>query len=401
MENKPIKKVIIIGGGIAGLRALYNLSEYIYRFEVTLIDKNSYTLEKPALIDVVFDNKKSDDVSFLLPPQARESNAAFIKAEVKKIEPQENYILLDSNEKVKYDYLIMAAGAEIDIDAIKGFKEFGYSICNISQAERLKERINSLNKEKIVIGSAKSNLGKNSKLNVAYEGIVAEIALNLDEYIKEKNLNCQIDIFTPNSTFLNFAGENVTSKIETLLKERGINIHYNRDIKEINKSSISFSDNSTLESNLSIVVPPYNIPPFLENLTTNSWIETDNNMAHLEYNNIFIVGDINALTVPKIGYLALHEADVATTKLIELENLENENKIRYNPDIFIILKAKNEGILIYSNSLYGGDKDIIWVSPIAKWLKIGFSREYHYTHGNLAPVKLIKEIEKVIEYLEK
>ena len=399
MSNKPIKKVIVIGGGFGGLRALYNLSEYSFRFEVTLIDKNDYTLEKPGLLDVVFDNKDSKDVTFLLPPQARVSNAGFIQAEIKRVEPKEKYVVLDDESKVKYDYLFIASGQEVDKSAIKGLDEFGYSICNLEDAKSLKERLADFKDEKIVIGSAKSNLD----LNVAYEGVVAELALNLSDYIKERELNTKIEIFTPNSDFLNFIGESSRQKIKELLKAKNIEIVYNKEVCEVSKDRVEFIDKSYLESNLSIVIPPYKLPKFIKDssLASEDKVVTNENMEHIEYDNIYVVGDVNALAKPKMGYIALHQADVATTTLIEREKLENENKVTYSPDIFTILKSKNEGVLIYSNYIFGGDKDIVWISPIAKWLKIGFSKEYHYTHGSLPPIKVIEEIEKVIEYLNK
>jgi len=48
------KKLIIMGGGFAGLRSFYHLKEYDKFFDITLIDKRAKSLEKPALPEVAF-----------------------------------------------------------------------------------------------------------------------------------------------------------------------------------------------------------------------------------------------------------------------------------------------------------------------------------------------------------
>jgi len=64
MNTKPIKKVVIIGAGFAGLRTLSALSEYGYKLEITVVDKREYSILKPDLPDVAVLEKEPDEVEF-------------------------------------------------------------------------------------------------------------------------------------------------------------------------------------------------------------------------------------------------------------------------------------------------------------------------------------------------
>lgn len=58
-----MKKIVIIGGGFAGLRILYKLNKSLHgKISIDLIDKNDYSLEKPSLPEVAFAGKEVEKV---------------------------------------------------------------------------------------------------------------------------------------------------------------------------------------------------------------------------------------------------------------------------------------------------------------------------------------------------
>ncbi len=81
MNTDKLKRVVIVGAGFAGLRALYRLSEYSYHFEIIVVDKNDYSLERPALPEVAMEDKHIDSVYIDIAPQCRKHNAAFVQGE--------------------------------------------------------------------------------------------------------------------------------------------------------------------------------------------------------------------------------------------------------------------------------------------------------------------------------
>jgi len=386
-----IKKVAIIGGGFAGLRALYNLSEYTYHFEITLIDKSEYSLEKPALFDVALDGKDKQDVNIFLPPLLREHNCAYVNEEVEIIDAKKQRVRLKNGESVYYDYLIISSGMKNSV-AIKGFSEFGYSLCSADEAKKLYNALKNFKGKNITI-----YLPKNS----VFEGIILELALRLREKLK----SADITILTQKEELFDNLGPKTKKKSKKLLKKRDIKVVEQIELVEINQESIKCKDGSELTSDITICFPSLEVAEFVKDSEIaydEVGIKTDKKMRVKECENIFAIGDINSKAQPKLGFLAIHQADVASSYLTNLEKLEDAmEEIAFNPEIFYVADIdKLEGLLLYTNTKFGGDIDKAWVSPLAKFMKMAFSKEYYFTNGKLPPQGFIKRLEKILQSID-
>jgi len=402
--SSVLKKVVIIGGGFAGLRALYRLSDYDYHFEITIIDKNSVSLEKPALPEVAFDGKDLDDVHIEIAPQARKHTSAFIQDEVEKIDPKSNEIFLKSGDKLSYDYLIIATGAIKDYDAIKGFREFGYSVCDDIEAKRLNERLKSFEGGAVVTGAAKSEFSTKVNapiLKAPCEGPIGEVMFMMDHRLRKegKREKSTINVFSPAEIFFEDVGDNAREPVGKLMQEKDIKLTTAKELVEITKDKVIFNDGTTMDCDLAIIIPPYKAPSFIAESglgDDKGWAIVDKNMKHINYDNIFAAGDISSLAQPKLGHIAINQADVAVSSIMKAENIEHD-EVKFNPEVFCIMNMGGfDAILIYSNVLYGGEYDLAWHSPIAKMMKTGFDDEYHYTHGHMPPDIAVEALESLL-----
>ncbi len=386
-----IKKVVIIGGGFGGLRALYNLSDYNYHFEITLIDKSEYSLEKPALLEVAIEGKDKQDVNIFLPPLLREHNCAYINEEVDVIDTQKQRVYLKNGESVYYDYLFIASGMQNKI-AIKGFSEFGYSLCNANEAKKLYNAIKNFKGKDITI-----YLPKNS----VFEGIVLELALALREKLK----SAAISIITQKEELFDNLGAKTKKKSLKLLKKKDIKLLEQKELLEISQEAIKCKDGTNRNSDVTICFPTLELPEFIKesHISSNKdGIITDDTMLVEGFKNIFALGDINSKSQPKLGFLAIHEADVASSYLSNIEDIEEPMKlVSFNPEILYVANINTlEGLLLYSNAKFGGNIDKAWVSPLAKFMKMAFSKEYYYTNGKLPPQNFIKRLEKILKSID-
>ena len=104
-------KIVVIGGGFAGVnfaKALTNKKE----FQITLVDKNNYNFFPPLIYQVATAFLEPSSISY---PFRKlflgKKNIDFRLGEVKKIQPQENKIIL-YNDEIEYDQLGFSSGAE-------------------------------------------------------------------------------------------------------------------------------------------------------------------------------------------------------------------------------------------------------------------------------------------------
>ncbi|WP_456391528.1 NAD(P)/FAD-dependent oxidoreductase [Nitratifractor sp.] len=405
MESK-LKKLLIIGGGFAGLRALYKLSDYDYHFEITVVDRHDYSLERPALPEVAIEGKSVEKVHIELPPVLRRHDAAWVQGEVTRIDPRERKVILDNGSELPYDYLLIAAGAVKDYDAIPGYREYGYSVCDDTEALRLHERLKSFEYGRIVTGAARSEFGTQvdaPRLNAPCEGPIGEVMFMLDHELRKKGTRNQssITVFSPSEIFFEDVGEKSREPVAQIMKERDISLYTNKVLKSIGPESVTFEDGSEFPCDLAIVIPPYAAPKFVAESglgDDKGWIPTDRSMKHLDYDEIYAVGDLNALSQPKLGHIAIHQADVAVSAILRAEGLSDEEVLPYRPEIFCIMNMGSlDATLIYSDVLYGGHHDLAWHSKLAKLMKTGFDDEYHYTHGHMPPDKVVEVVEEILQ----
>jgi NADH dehydrogenase len=99
------KKIIIVGGGFAGLNLAKNLSNNKY-FEVTVVDKNNYHFFPPLLYQVSTAFIESSNISYPFRKLFQErKNLKFYMGKLMRVTPEINTIETD-NGNLSYDHLV-------------------------------------------------------------------------------------------------------------------------------------------------------------------------------------------------------------------------------------------------------------------------------------------------------
>jgi len=406
-----MKKVVILGSGFAGLHIFYKIRHLIgKKIEVTMIDSRSHALLKPSLPEIAFEGAPLSHSLVELEQTIERYGASFVENEVEKIVPETNVVKLKDGQEIEYDYLFVTLGAVKNYDAIKGYDAYGYSVCDDVQAQKLWEKVKTFEGGSIVTGAAKSNWGSRveaPKLAAPCEGPIGEVMFMFDYYLtKERGLqrskDYKIDIFTPSEIFFEDVGEKPHEVIGQFMEEKEMTLHNNKVITEIGKDFVAFEDGSTLPCDLAIIIPPYTAPKVILDSKLGDekgFIPTDTKMRHLDYDNIFAAGDITALAQPKLGHIAIIQAGIAAASL--LNELGEEVEIPpHELEVFCIMNmGGHEATLIDSNSLYGGERDIAFYSPIAKMMKWGFDNYLYFNKGHMPPDWALKMTDKLVKLL--
>ena len=402
-------EIVILGAGFAGLRALYRLEKEGKHMQITLIDQRQRSLEKPSLPELAFTGKAVDKVLIDIEKIVSHRNIRYLNNAVEEISPGESRVLLDNGMEIPYDYLLIATGAVKDYQAIRGFSEYGYSLCDEHQAARLWKKLRSFEGGNVLIGAAESHFGtrvKAPRLKAPCEGPIGEAMFMLEYELRQRGHRDKspVRVFTPGSVFFEDVGDRVRNKVGGIMKERGIELYLNKVLREIREKEVFFADGSSLPSDLTIIIPPYKAAPiFRKNRLGDEegFIPTDESMKHLDFDNIYAIGDINALAQPKLGHIAVHQADVAVSAI--LKDWRNEGEILpFRPEIFCIMNmGGNDATLIYSDVLFGGSHDLAFRSPLAHMMKWGFDSYYFYTKGHMPPDFSVEALEGLLDLLSR
>ena len=385
------KKLVIIGWGFGGLRTFYNLA-WNKNFEITLIDKRDTSSMKPALPEVAFEGKNVEKTRFNLKSVIEGKGATFINDEVVKIDPKAQKVTT-KNTEVEYDYLVVSAGAKKDFGAIKGLEENGYSMCDDEHAPKLWEALKNFKGGKITIGSAKSSWGTRVDIPnwvAPCEGPIGEAMFMIHHYLTNKGLRdkTEINVFTPGEIFFEDIDENVRGGVAGLMKAKNINLLMEKVTTEVTDKSIKFEDGTEVESDLTIMIPVYFGQKFLMDsglADEVGLLPTDKGMRHLDYKNIFGAGDLNAITMPKLGHLAVMQADIVTAQLLN-EVGQKVEVPEYKPEIMCIMGMwANEAAIVLSDTQLWGKYDVVWYG---KWQGL-FKKQFDFyniiTKGKMPP----------------
>jgi NADH dehydrogenase len=101
---------VIVGGGFGGLWAARALRGEMVR--VTVIDRTNHHLFQPLLYQVALAGLAPSDIAIPIRwALRRDPHVNVMLAEVTAIEPDAKTVVIDGRDRIKYDYLILAAGS--------------------------------------------------------------------------------------------------------------------------------------------------------------------------------------------------------------------------------------------------------------------------------------------------
>ncbi len=137
------KRIVILGAGIAGAKALRSIHKQFHddkQTSITVVDKNNYSAFIPMIHELA---TGSVQVTHLTQPIRGLIHCClerFIQAEVKGIDLDQKIVKTSSGE-VLYDYLVIAMGSTNNYFGIPGVAEYALDLKTIKDALRLREHI--------------------------------------------------------------------------------------------------------------------------------------------------------------------------------------------------------------------------------------------------------------------
>ncbi|MBA1437659.1 MAG: FAD-dependent oxidoreductase [Epsilonproteobacteria bacterium] len=296
-----MKKVLILGGGFAGVDAATHLKKMGY--DVTLVSDRDYFYIYPTSIWIPTGEKKFEDICVPLQDLQKAHCFEVLVDSVSTIEYKKNSVTLTSGKIIDdYDYLIVAMGA--GKMQPKGV-EHTLSICGApEQSVLIKEKLDAL----IAKGSGKITFGfgGNPKDTSAVRGGPGfELLFNVHNALKKKGIrdNFELTFFAPMQQPGKRMGPQALKMMDTFFARLHINKHFGKKIKLFEQDGVVFEDDSKLESDFIMFIPAGDGHPVIKNsdLPQNEagFVKTDDFSCVLDgygnMTNVYAIGDSAAL----------------------------------------------------------------------------------------------------------
>lgn len=303
------KKIIIIGGGFAGI----NLARHLKgdAFDILLVDKNNYHQFQPLFYQVATAGLEPASISFPLRKFFHgQKNIKIRIAEVLQIDAAQNFIETTIG-KLEYDYLIIATGADTNFFGNKALEEKAIPMKSVSEAVFLRNRILQ-NFEDVLTAPEADKEGLMNVVVVGGGATGVEVSGALSDmraYALPKDYP-EID-FKKMNIYLLEAGEKTlagmssqsSQKSKEYLEKLGVHVMLKTSLKDFDGKHVTLSDGRILNSTTVVWAAGIkgNVLPGLsqEIITKGNRIKVDRFNTIEGYQNIFAIGDLAWMSTPK------------------------------------------------------------------------------------------------------
>lgn len=367
-----MKKVLILGGGFAGVQTAIELQKSKL-FEVTLVSDRDYLFLYPISIWIPVRTNKFEDVKVPLEKIQRKHPFHLVIDKVISIQASKNQVICES-QVLGYDYLVVAFGA--DKMQHKGISNT-LTICGKpEQTLQLRDKLDALIEKgtgKIAIG-----FGGNPKDKSAVRGGPAfELIFNIHHYLKKKGLRDKFELtmFAPMEQPGARMGKNAMKAIQTLFGKQNIQKRFGKKITEFAEDGVIFEDASKLEADLIMFIAGAKGSAILTDsdltLSEAGFVKINNYNQVAEFPNVFAIGDAAAYEGPEWTARQGHIAEImgrnAAHNILQIENGKTDFKgYQEHLNILCIMDMGNGAAFVYRDS----KKEIMIPMPIfGHWMK--------------------------------
>jgi sulfide:quinone oxidoreductase len=371
-------KILILGGGFGGVVAAERLAKTLApEHQITLVSRSNRFTFYPALVRLAFGKCDTEDISYDLREAMLDHRVRFIQAEVVRVDPAARKVTLagsDLTGEIEYDYLIYALGRRLATEGVPGFFEHAHHLLGVKAALRFAEALGNFHGGHACIGSCPG-----ARLDVP----VYETAFALSRLLEERGEEARITVITAeHPTNAQLGGAELARAVRPALEARGIKFLTDFPIRKITAGHLLSDDGLKLEYDLLMLVPPFQGASALADSSVtnqNGYVRVDQTMRVCGVERMYAVGDGVYFSGPKMGHMAVRQAEVAADNLAaELAGRPADSV--YEHEMMLIVDEGGKDSIYFHKNLWG-DETTVKQGRFWGWVKGVHARYFQSQHA--------------------
>ena len=372
-------KVLILGGGFGGVVAAERLAERLGDdHQITLVSRSHHFVFYPALVRLAFNRCHVTDVSLDLRHAMLNHRVNFIEAEVAHIDPFARNVTIAHGQiegRLSYDYLVFALGRRLATERIHGFYEHAHHLLNVDKAIKFGKAIDKFQEGIAVFGQC-----PDARLPIpVYESAFA-LAHLLEK--KGKRESVKIIVVSPTTLELELSDSSGAAALQKALDANQIEFLPNLNITSLTPESAITSGGAGIPFNLLMLVPPFrgsSAASAVGITSDDGYINVDSTMRVTGPERIYAVGDCANFDGPKMGHMAVRQAEIAAANLAaELEGREPAS--HYQHEVKFVIEATGSDSLYLHKDFWTEEPASVRHGRFWKWAKRVQERYWEVSH---------------------
>lgn len=358
------QKVVIIGGGFAGLNLANGLVND-HRFHITLVDRNNYNFFPPLLYQVATGFLEVSNISYPFRKLIRgKRNIDYRLAEFVGVVPEENKVQL-SNGELSYDTLVFATGTETNYFGMENVRKHAIPMKTINDAVSMRNTLLQ-RMEKATITDDPDERRRLLTIVVAgagptgveLSGMFAEMRKNviLKEYPQFEGVGAHIYLVDGAPGVLAAMSEKSSENTYRDLVNIGVKVKLNTQVRDYDGNVVTFANGEQIETHTLIwaagvtATRPAGLPA--------EAFGRGNRMIVDEYNkvvgtgNIYALGDTSFLNGdpaypnghPQVAQVAMQQGQNLAKNLKNTLSSRTLSGFRYNDKGSMAIISRNKAV---------------------------------------------------------
>ncbi|MEX1369330.1 MAG: FAD/NAD(P)-binding oxidoreductase [Nannocystaceae bacterium] len=317
-------EVLIVGGGAAGISVAARLcAAEVDPPEVAIIEPSDKHYYQPIWTLVgagVFPKEHSERNEADLIP----AGATWIRDAVARFDPRNNAVTTRKGETITYDYLVVAAGIQLDWDEVEGLREsLGKDgVCSNYSYDTVDSTWDEIRRFK---GGTAIFTFPATPIKCA--GAPQKIMYLAEHAFRRQGVRKDSRILYASATPSIFGVPKYRDALAKIVDARGIETMFRRDLVEIRAESkeavfadLDGGDPAVVKYDMIHVTPPQSAPDFIKTsplANEAGWVDVDKHTTqHLRFANVFSAGDCSSLPTSKTGAAVRKEVPVLVDNLL-------------------------------------------------------------------------------------
>jgi len=329
-------RVVIIGGGFAGLRAARALRSA--PVDVTLIDRRNYHLFQPLLYQVATGSLSPGQIAApIRAVLSRQKNTRVLLGDVVDIDPGAKRVVLADGAEFEYDSLIVAAGSQTSYYGHDVWSQWAPGMKSIEEATNIRhkilyafeaaERLTDPAERRawlrfVIVGAGPTG--------VELAGAIAEIARQTlkNDFRSIRSRDAEIILLDGAPRVLMTFPEDLAQKAAESLARLGVQVKTGIMVKDIDHDGVTVESHGTtdrLTSKTVIWAGGVTIPPLGRTLASRTKAETDRggrikvnpDLTVPNYPDLYVMGDLalasgrDGKPLPGVAQVAMQQGTYA------------------------------------------------------------------------------------------